>query len=86
MRGLPALAVLAGCASIHPDPEAGRSFAIQHELYHYGKAMGGAQEHCAKMGLHAQHTGTHQIGLFTPHGGALSWFECVEAEAPPPSV
>jgi hypothetical protein len=64
MRCLLVLAALAGCAPIHPDPEAGRSFAIQYELYHFGNAMDGV----------------------TPHGGTLSWFECVEGSPFEPSV
>jgi hypothetical protein len=72
------LGLLAGCAPINPDREADRSFAIQSELYGFGNAWYSAEQHCAKMGLQAEPGGTYNIGAYTPHGGTLSWFECVE--------
>ena len=81
MRRILVLSLLAGCAPIHPDSEAGRSFAIQSELYGFSNAWQDAEQHCTKMGLRAEPGGTYNIGIFTPHGGTLSWFECVERPA-----
>jgi hypothetical protein len=85
MRLLLALALLVGCAPVQPDAEAGRSFAIQSELYGFSDAWNGAEQHCTKMGLRAEPGGTYNIGIFTPHGGTLSWFDCVERSAFQPS-
>jgi hypothetical protein len=81
-RHLLVLALVAGCsaAPIQPSPDAGKSFALEHASYRFSNAVQGAEEHCARMGLRAEHTGTERlIPMLTVHGLMVSWFECVDA-------
>jgi hypothetical protein len=65
--------MLAGCGTIQVPDSDGKRFTIEHNRANFSGALSGAKDHCAKLGMKAEHIGTDR----SEPSYNLSRFECV---------